>query len=367
MKSKTNVSVRRGISEYTMDSRAGVGIRLFKPEKPDRPVMKLRRPWRTFFILATLITMITTAYPLFGKEIVDRIVAVVNNEIVSLAEIKKRVAPYVEKIKKGTYTLTEQDKLIQKVWEEHLDLLINEKLADQEIRRLKIKVSKKQIDQALERFISSNKISMEELRSALADQGRNLEDFREEIKSQILRARLVNREIRSKIVITDEEIEAYYKSHPEEFGAEKKYRLKNIVVAAPRLQIQDEKEGANNQIERIYEKLVAGEPFDALAREYSQAPNAVDGGALGVISANMLAPDIRKAVESLQSGEFTKIIETDQGYQIFYLEAIVSESAAPFEKVKARIEDTLYNQIVNKKYENWLRDLRARAHIKLIR
>ncbi len=361
------MNVRRVSSEYTIDPKADVGIRIFKPEKFAQPVTRLRTPWRVVFILVTIITMMATAYPLFGKEIVDRIVAVVNNEIVSLAEVKKRVAPYVEKIKKGTYTLTEQDKLIQKVWEEHLDLLIDEKLADQEIRRLKIKVSKKQIDQALDRFRSANKISMEELQSALTDQGRSLEDFREEIKAQILRARLVNREIRSKIVITDEEIAAYYKSHPEEFGAEKKYRLRNIVVAAPQLQIQDEKDGASSQIERIYKRLVAGESFEALAREYSQASNAVDGGALGDISANMLAPDIRQAIELLQAGEFTPIIETDQGYQIFYLEAVVSESAAPFEKVKVRIEDTLYNQIVDKKYKNWLRDLRARAHIKLIK
>lgn len=315
----------------------------------------------------TIIIMMVTVHPLFGNEIIDRIVAVVNNEIVSLVEVRERVAPYVEKIKNGTYSVTERDKLIQRVWDEHLHLLIDEKLADQEIRRLKIKISKKQIDQALDRFRASNKLTMEELQSALADQGRNLDDFREEIKSQILRARLVNREIRSKIVITDEETATYYKSHPEEFGAEKKYRLKNIVVAPPRLQIQDDKDEPRSQIERIHKRLAGGESFDALAREYSQAQNAVDGGELGVISANTLAPDIRHAIEPLQPGEFTKIIETDQGYQIFFLEAVVSESAEPFEKVKARIEDTLYNQIVDKKYKNWLRELRARAHIKLIR
>lgn len=340
---------------------------MFDSEKLYGRATRLRTLWQLIFVFVTVVGIMATAYPLYGREIVDRILAVVNNEIVSLYELNQRIGPYIDKIKKATNTLSEQDELIRKVREEHLDLLIDEKLADQEIRRLKINVGKIQIDQALDRFRSTNKITAEELQSALTDQGRSLQDFREEIKSQILRARLVNREINSKVVITDDEVADYYKTHPDEFGAEKKYRLKNIVMTVPRLQSQDVKTSVISQMERIYEQLVSGESFDVLAREYSEAPNAVDGGLLGTISAKMLAPEIRNAIESLKTGEFTEIIETDQGYQIFYLEAVDTESAEPFEKVKARIEDALYNQIVDKRYEGWLRDLRARAHIKLIR
>ena len=104
-----------------------------------------------------------------------------------------------------------------------------------------------------------------------------------------------------------------------------------------------------------------------MAREYSEAPNAVDGGLLGLINKSALAPEIQKALEPLKPGEFTDIIETDQGYQIFYLEDIETGSADSFEKVKMKIEDKLYNQVINRQYEKWLQDLRTRAHIKLIR
>jgi len=345
----------------------GTGIRTFGQAKSKRITTRRRTLRWSIFVFAVGISMIMTVNPLCGREIVDRVVAVVNNEVVSLYDLNQRVAPFIEKIKKAGGTLSEQDALIRKIREKQLNLLIDEKLADQEIRRLKIRVSKKQVDQALDRFRSSNGITMAQLESALADQGRSLESFRKEIKSQILRARLVNQEINSKVVITGEEVAAYYKSHPDEFGAKKKFRLKNIVMKVSGLQAEDGIDAILKKMEQIHERLVAGESFDVLAREYSQAPNAGDGGTLGDISVNILAPKIRRALEALHPGEFTDVIETDQGFQIFYLEAIDEKSAESFEKNKARIEDTLYNELVNKKYAEWLRDLRARALIKLIK
>jgi len=351
-----------------MDSKlAEIGIGRGGPVRSYRPVTGLRIHWRLIFVFFIAASIMAAASPLYGKQIVDRIVAIVNNEVISLYELNQRIEPFIDEIKKTTATLSEQGALIRKVETEHLDLLIDEKLADQEIRRLNIRVGERQIDEALDRFSSSNKITIEELESALADQGRSLKDFRGEISAQILRARLVNREINSKVIITKDEVVNYYNTHPEKFGAESAYRLKNIVMNVATRQGGGEKTDAISDMTRVYEKLVAGESFDVLAREYSDAPNAVDGGALGTISAKMLAPEIRKAIEFLKPGEFTEIIETDQGAQIFYLEAIDAASAESFEKVKARIEDTLYKQIVDEKYEGWLGDLRARSHIKLIR
>jgi peptidyl-prolyl cis-trans isomerase SurA len=347
-----------------MDSKlAEIGIGRGGLVRFYRSITRLRKRWRLIFVSLITASIMAVACPLYGKQIVDRIVAIVNNEVISLYELNQRIEPIIDEIKKTTATLSEQGALIRKVETEHLDLLIDEKLADQEIRRLKIRVAERQVDEALDRFRSSNKITIEELETALADQGRSLKDFRKEISAQILRARLVNREINSKVIITNDEVVAYYKTHLEQFGAESAYRLRNIVMTDSAVQGVGKKPDATS----VYEKLMAGESFDVLAREYSEAPNAVDGGALGTISAKMLAPEIRKAIEFLKPGEFTEIIETDQGAQIFYLEAIDAATAEPFEKVKARIEDTLYKQIVDEKYEGWLGDLRARSHIKLIR
>ena len=323
--------------------------------------------WALMFFFVTVVGIIATADPLYGGKVVDRVMAIVNDEIISLYELDQRVRPYANKIKNTTSSPTEQNELLRKVREENLNLLIDEKLADQEIRRLQIRVADTEVDREIERFKSDNQLTDEEFQKVLATQGSSLEEFRREIKNQILRARLVNWEIRSKIVITHEEIEAYYNSHPEEFGSENKYFLKNILMIAPAIQSQDEDAEVINRLNRIHQKLMDGEPFDAMAREYSQAPNAVDGGSLGLISKNALAPQIQEALAPLKPGEFTDIIKTDQGYQIFYLEDFETHSADHFDKVKDKIEDKLYKQVINQQYEKGLQDLRTRAHIKLIR
>ncbi len=349
------------------DPLSDTEIGMFCPGKSGRQTTRRWTHWRQVFFCATVVGIMVTAYPLYGGKIVDRVMAIVNDEIISLYELDQRVRPYTKKIKNATSSPTEQNELLRKVREEHLDLLIAEKLADQEIRRLEIRVGDTEVEREIERFKSANQLTDEELRKALTAQGSNLDEFRREIEDQILRARLVNREIRSKIVITQEEVDAYYQAHPEEFGGEKKYFLKNIVMVAPEFKSRDEKTKVGNRLNRVHEKLINGESFDALAREHSEAPNAVDGGSLGLISKSALAPQIQKALEPLKPGEFTDIIETDQGYQIFYLEDIETGSADSFEKVKMKIEDKLYNQVINRQYEKWLQDLRTRAHIKLIR
>ncbi len=317
--------------------------------------------WALFFIL------IVTATPVFGGIVVDRVMAIVNDEIVSLYELNQRILPYAERIKKAGATADEQDKLLRKVTDEGLTLLIDEKLADQEIKRLNIQVGASEVKQEIERFKSVNRLTDEDLRVALEAEGSSLDEFGRKIKEQILRARLVNREIRSKIVITNEEVVAYFEKHPEEFGGEKKYFLKNIVMVPPETGTSTDIAAVTNRLKAVRDQLIAGEKFDMLARKYSEAPNAVSGGSLGLIGKSALAPKIQMALESLKPHEFTDIIDTDQGYQIFYIEKIEINAAESFDKVKVQIEDKLYNQVVDRQYEKWLQDLRTRAHIKLIK
>ncbi len=327
---------------------------------------------RKFFEIKTLfltmaVSMTMAVQPLYGGMVVDRIVAIVNDEIISLYDLDRRVEPYIEKIKNSVSSPSEQTKLLQKVRADTLRMLIDEKLADQEIRRLKIKVGDAEVAREIERFKSVNQLSDEALKQGLVAEGVNLNEFQQQIKEQILRARLVNREIRSKIVVTKKEVADYYQAHLEEFGGEKRYTLKNILMVVPKGVDDAEVADVQNRLKQVYARLVAGEPFDALAREYSEATNAPEGGALGAIAKDALAPRIQRALEALEPGEFTDIIKTDQGYQIFYLENVQMGTAVPFEKAQPQIEEKLYNQVVNRQYEKWLQDLRKRSQIELIR
>ena len=148
-----------------------------------------------------------------SAKIVDRIVAVVNDDIISLRELNQAIKPYSDKIKRLNYSSEKKQEMLFKVREDFLDQLINRKLTDQKIKRSKISVREKEIDLALERIKKTSLLTDEELRKALSQEGLSMEEYRESLKEQLLRTRLVNLEVRSKIIITEEDINSYYKKN----------------------------------------------------------------------------------------------------------------------------------------------------------
>ena len=168
-----------------------------------------------------------------GAEIVDRIVAVVNDDIISMFEMNQTVKPFTERLKTLDYPAEKEKKLLLKIREDVLNRLIDEKLADQEIKRVRINVSREEVDNAIERFKETNDLTDERLKEALKRDGISMVEYRKHIRDQILRGKLVNREVQSKIVITKADIEAYYKQHPEDYVGKKKFRLRHIIMRVP--------------------------------------------------------------------------------------------------------------------------------------
>jgi peptidyl-prolyl cis-trans isomerase SurA len=180
------------------------------------PVIRLTVLAGCFFIIGIFI--ITENH---GAELVDRIVAVVNNDIISLQELNRITKPYVERIKENRYSNEKEQKMLFEIRRKILDQLIDEKLTDQELKRHNITVSTKEIDRTIERIKETASITDEELRTELASQGLTMEEYRVRTKEHLLRRKLINREVRSKIVITQEDIKAYYDSHKDAYAGEK--------------------------------------------------------------------------------------------------------------------------------------------------
>ena len=299
-------------------------------------------------------------------EYVDRIVAVINDDIVTLSELNKQLKPYADQVRASNFSPEQERKMLFTVREKVLNELIDQKLTDQEIKRANINVSDAEINATIERIKEARFLTDEDLRKALGQQGLSMEEYRSQLKTQILRTKLVNIEVKSKIVITREDVAAYYKSHPEIYGGEKKYHLRNILLKPPIMADEKEKAAFREKIETIVEGLKNGTPFEQMAREYSQSPLAADGGDLGAFELKALSPQIRDAVKELKPGQFTDILSTDQGYQFFYIEDIIESPAKPLDEASGEIREKLFNEIVDSKFQSWLKDLRKKSHIKMI-
>lgn len=301
-----------------------------------------------------------------AAEIVDRVVAVVNDEIISLYELNQAVEPYIQKVKSSQYPPDVEREILFEVRNQVLNELISQKLADQELKKQDISVSEKEVDNTIERLKESRRITDEELRRALADEGISYQDYRSQTKQQLLRARLVNREVRSKIVITEKDVRDYYDKNISEYAGEKKYHLRNMFIRISSLASDTEKLSVRRSMEAILTELKAGKSFSEAEVDVTGSGHRVEGGDLGEFKLEDLSPHLRDAVKNLAAGEFTPVLEETFGYQIVYVETVVESANKSMAEVYSEIEDKLFNQIIDEKYQAWLQSLRDRSHIKII-
>lgn len=299
-----------------------------------------------------------------GADVVDRIVAIVNNDVISLYELEKHALPYVNKIKASDYPPSQETALIKKLMIKMLNELIDLKLAEQELEKLKIKVSDQEVDRTIKRMVDARGYTQEQLKEGLEAEGMTMEDYRERIKKQLERRKLVNKEVRSKIVITREDVEKYFEENKSKYTGEKKVRLRNIVLKKP----EDEKdrEVALNQMNEILSELNNGKSFQTMATLYSDSAFATEGGDLGFFKYSDLSPDLKERLKGKKAGDHTEVMDTDYGYQIFYVDEIVEAREKRLEEVAPEIEDILYNKIIDQEYQAWLKHLRSSSHIKVI-
>lgn len=316
-------------------------------------------------IVAMAIVVVVGA-PGLAAEVVDRVVAVVNDDPIVLSELEREIKPYVEQIKQAQYPLEKERQLLFKVRADILDQLIKRKLTDQEITRFGISVSDEELNSTIERIKESAFSTDEQMRAALREQGLAYEEYQGRIRQQLLRRKLINSEVRSRTVITKEDIRAYYDGHPALFAGETRYHLKNILIPVPEAMNEDQKHSIRLQMEGLHQALLNGRGFDELMKAVSETAPQAMANDLGEFAFDSLSMPLKEALRGKPGGAFTGVLDTDQGFQIIYIQEIIQTPGKSLAEASSSIEEKLFNEIVDKKFESWLEKLKKRSHIKII-
>ena len=325
--------------------------------------------WTIVFMPLFILSIHGLPAPGFSEDIVipdvvDRIVAKVNDEIILLSELDDALDTYADQMSARGSSVGNKNEIPITLRRDILNQLVEKKLAEQQIRELRIHVDDTEVDSAIERVKQNSFLTDEMLRKRLAENGMTMANYRRSIKEQILRAKLIDYKVKSNTIITKEDIQSYYDDHYEEYEGVTKYHLRNIIMKTP--SFGEEKQRVLERMETLLARLKSGEAFSDLAVIYSESPIAESGGDIGLFELEDLDSSIRNAVEKLKPGEFTDIIETDLGYQIFYLEDIVTTDGIFLEKASPAIEEKLYKEELEKKFKDWISDLKEGAHIQII-
>jgi len=298
--------------------------------------------------------------------LVDRIVAVVNDDVITLYDIESMMGPIIQNLKSQGLSPEREQQAHAKLRADLLDNMINAKLTEQEIKRHNITISDEEVDAYIRQVLQRQSISSEGLQAMLAQQGMTMEDYRKEVKTQLQRTRLVNREVRSKVVITQAEIKDYYEKNKAKYGGGTQYHLWNVFVKVPPNASIADRQEAQNLLREVLNELQKGRPFQELARLQAVGAQKIQGSDLGLYRIEELTPQLRDVVKGLKVDEYSAIVESEFGYQIVYVEDIQETASKPMDQVESEIQDILYRRYVDSRFATWLSDLRKRSHIRIL-
>jgi len=245
----------------------------------------------------------------------DRIAAVVNDEVITLNELRTRLDLASEQLKKQGTPLPARDAFEKQM----LERLVMDKVQLQRAREIGLRIDDGQLEQALQRIAANNKMSLTQFRNALQKDGIAFVKFREDIREEMTIARLRDREVESKIVISEGEIDNYLSAELAKGGTADEYEVAHILLRSPESASPEQIQSLKLKAEQVFDRLKKGEDFAQLAAAYSDAPDGMKGGNLGKRSLDRLPAIFSEAVVKLNDGEVAPLLRSANGFHIVKL------------------------------------------------
>lgn len=298
------------------------------------------------------------------KNITNAIVAVVNDEIITLHDVNREASPAVNDAeKKGALTDASRIQIRQAA----LDRLIEKKLTGQKIRELNIRVSEEEIRQAIDDVRRQNNIPTQEaLISALSVQGLSFDQYRVQLQEQIEKLKLVSVEVRAKVHVGETEIKDYYAANISKYTEDESYKARHIFFKAGAKSSPEDMQRSRTTALAVLADARNGKDFAELAKSFSEDPAArKDGGDLGSFKKGDMQPELEKAIIALKPGEISELVSTPVGLHIIKLETRQSGTARSLESVRSDIEETLYRKKSEERFSQWAKDLRGKASVEI--
>lgn len=297
-------------------------------------------------------------------KVIEQIEVIVNDEIITSGDIES----YKKRLKSGALVddalvqLTDVEKL-KKDSEALRNHMINERILDSEVKKQGLEVTIERVEQEMRDVAQRNGMSRSQLRDALAQQGVKFSDYQDFIKTSLGRQSLIEKEVSSRIKISDEDISSYYlKEKGIQSSQVFEYNLAHILF----LPQNGGEDAAKQRAEEVLKRLKnSSMTFEKMAAQYSEDPNFAQGGLLGSFKAGEMLKEIEQAVRGLPAGEISGIVKTRVGYHILkVLKRTLVENPA-IEKEKMRIRNLLYVDAFKKQLQLWLERKRDEAFIRI--
>ena len=288
-----------------------------------------------------------------GAEVLNRIVATVDGDPITAHELDQ----YIKRIR------SDMNAPIAPPPKDALQALITEKLVEKEIIARKVSVGDEDIELYVQRIRDQNKLTKEQLEEALKQQGLSMDAYRKQVKGEIEKIQLLNREIRGKVNVTPQDVERYYEAHKKEYEIPSQVHLRHIVLRLDPNAPESIAEAANERLLGIRKRIVDDdEDFAKVAKEVSEDPAGQQGGDLGEVEPSKVLEEFATALERMDEGDVSEPIRTSSGLHILKLEKKIDAGYRPIADVSAAIKDKLYAEALDQRYRRWLEEDLQKRH-----
>ena len=362
---RKNLEIRGNLSFRASEARPGIQVFHRILDSGFRRNDGVSHFCKGLIILPFLVFGLWVLLPNSGPaEVIERIVALVNNQVITLSELDEMGKPLLDQVRKTAFP-AEREEQLKKARREVLDHLIESRLLEEEMKKRKIEVSDRDVDAAVNDVLKASNLTEDDLKKALAREGMTLSAYRQKVREELGKIRLVTREIKSKIVIEEEEVRKRYQENPEKYSDPLEVQIQQVFFPLPPNAPEDQVAAVRKEALTILERARRGDDFTQLAKVYSRGPEASEGGVLGYFKKQELVREVEEAGFKLKPGEISDLVRSPAGFHILKVLDRKGGQSRPFAEVRNRIREEAMQEESEKKFNAWMKDLKSKAHIEI--
>ena len=293
--------------------------------------------------------------------IFDRVVAKVNNEIITLSNVQERVEILKQKAQNKP-TIADENKLLR----DAIEMMIAEKLQLQEGKKMGFEIEDSAVEDALKNIEKNNGLEEGQLETMLESEGKSIESYKNHIRDQILVSKVTRFELGSRIKVGDRNIQKYYYENQKEFWKDSQYKARHILIMLEKNSPPEKKKECYKLINKVLSEINNGKDFALAAKEYSEDVSANSGGLVGYIEKGEMVSEFEEAVFGLKEGEISGVVETEFGFHLIKVDEIQPGMTLPLKEVKDKIYKILSVEKQKLAYKDWMKELKESAFIEIL-
>ncbi|MBI5508515.1 MAG: peptidylprolyl isomerase [Deltaproteobacteria bacterium] len=317
--------------------------------------------------ILVLVLAVTAPARAASREVVDKIAAVIEGEIITIAELDAKAQPYMAKLD-DVKDPKERERQRLDILRRVLDIEIGERIVDAELERSrdKLGVADADVDRAVQEVQKLNNLNEQQLQQALYAQGITWAEYRKKLKAQIERTRLIQFQVQGKVQVKDADVEHRCEERQQAQSRDLQLCAAHLLTAIPKGAAADEVEQIHARASKLQAELQAGADFSAYALKYSDDKGAPDGN-LGCFGKGEMVEPFEKAAFALKVGEVSPVVRTEFGFHIIKLNdrRAPGGSNCKDETVLNTFRNEIYQEELDRQMNNWLTDLRRKRFVEV--